>query len=338
VNHFSISILYNFTSLVRVFILFSLIFKIAFAQINNQDQHIFRDTSFTIFSAYEKEIKKFPFIEIAESHLSEDILIDSNVVYTSYGNRQLRLDILYPRDSSQNYPVVMLVHGGGWRSGDKSQQLSMAQAIASAGFIAATVEYRLSPEALYPAAIYDLKSAVRWMRANSIKYNIDTNRIAILGCSSGGHLASMLGATNFNLKIEGAGNYLSHSSNVQAVINIDGILDFTDPAESGKDQDPEKPSVGKLWFGYSYKEKPAIWSEASPINYVDENTPPFLFINSSIDRFHAGREILIEKLNKYQTYSEIHTIPDTPHSFWFFHPWFKPMIKIVIEFLNKIFY
>ena len=121
------------------------------------------------------------------------------------------------------------------------------------------------------------------------------------------------------------GNNLEHSSIVQAVIDVDGILDFTDPAESGKDNDPEKPSVGKLWLGYSYKENPKIWEDASPINYVNENTPPFLFINSSIDRFHAGREVLIEKLNRYNTYSEIHTFPDTPHPFWFFHPWFQTL-------------
>ena len=338
-NHLSILILYKITSILKVSIPLSLlIFIIAFAQTGNQEKYLVRDTSFTIFSAYEKEIKKYPFIEIAESHLSGDILMDSNVVYTSYGERRLLLDVFYPRNKNKLYPAVIFVHGGGWRSGDRSQQKPMAQEIAFAGFVTVQIEYRLSPEALYPAAIHDLKSAVRWIRANGGKYNVDTNSIAILGCSSGGHLASMLGVTNSNMKFEGYGNYLDHSSNVQAVINIDGILDFTDPAESGKDQDPEKPSVGKSWLGYSYKERPEIWREASPINYVDENTPPFLFINSSTDRFHAGREILIEKLNKYQTYSEIHTFPDTPHSFWFFHPWFKPITKIVIEFLNKTFY
>ena len=147
----------------------------------------------------------------------------------------------------------------------------------------------------------------------------------------------MLGATYKNQAFEGGGDNLNQSSNVQAVINIDGILDFTDPAESGKDQDPEKPSVGKLWLGYSYQDNPELWKQASPINYVDAKTPPFLFVNSSIGRFHAGREILIEKLNMYQTYSEIHTFPDTPHTFWLFHPWFNPTNKIIIEFLNKIF-
>lgn len=323
--------------MLKLFFLILLILKVISAQTENEELLVPRDTSFTIFSTYAKESKKFPFIEIAQSQSNEGLLIDSNVVYTSYGKRKLRLNIIYPEGNTQLYPAVILVHGGGWRSGDRSQQIPIALEIASAGFVTATVEYRLSPEALYPAAIFDLKCAVRWMRANSINYNIDTNRIAVLGCSSGGHLVSMVGVTNGNQKFEGYGNYLNHSSSVHAVINIDGILDFTDPAESGKDQDPEKPSVGKLWLGYSYKDNPKIWSEASPINYINHNTPPFLFINSSIDRFHAGREILIDKLNKYNTYSEVYTFPDSPHSFWFFHPWFNPTNKIIIGFLDKIF-
>jgi len=327
----------NFYPLLKLFLASLAIMRVSFAQTQGEELFVPRDTSFTIFSTYVREIKKFPFIKIANPQLSDDIRIDTNLVYVSYGKRKLRLDILRPKDTSQNYPAVLLVHGGGWRSGDKFQQLPMAQELASAGFVAATIEYRLSPEALYPAAIFDLKSAVRWIRANSPFYCVDTDKIAVLGCSSGGHLVSMLGATNGNQLFEGDGNYLEYSSNVNAVINIDGILDFTDPAESGKDHDPEKPSVGKLWLGYSYEENPKLWEDVSPINHVDHNTPPFLFINSSIDRFHAGRDVLIEKLNRYGTYSEMHTLPDTPHPFWFFHPWFKPTTKIVIDFMNKIF-
>jgi len=236
------------------------------AQIEDEELIVFRDTSFTIYSAFKKESKKFPFIKIAQSKLAVGVLVDTSIVYTSYGKRKLQLDIFYPEEKIQLYPALILVHGGGWRSGDKSQQLPMAQEIASAGFVTAIVEYRLSPEAKYPAAIFDLKSALRWLRTNNEKYNIDTNKIVVLGCSSGGHLVSMLGVTNSNPIFEGCGDHLEQSSTVQAVIDIDGILDFTDPAESGKDQSPEKPSVGKLWLGYSYQDNPELWKQASPIN------------------------------------------------------------------------
>ena len=320
-----------------LFVSILLLQQISNAQTEDKNIIIPRDTSFTVYSTYLKEYAKFPLIKIADSKLHENTAVGSSIVYNSIGNRNLHLDVFYPKRKTKLFPAVILVHGGGWRSGDKSQQVPMAQEIASHGFVAATVEYRLSPEAKFPAAIFDLKAAVRWIRANSSIYGVDSNKISILGCSSGGHLASMLGATNGNKKFEGNGDNLDHSSDVQAVIDIDGILDFTDPAESGKDQDLEKPSVGKLWLGYSYKDNPEIWRIASPINYGDSKTPPFLFLNSSIDRFHAGRDFFIEKLNQYQIYSEIHTFPDTPHAFWFFHPWFKPTTKIVIEFLDKIF-
>lgn len=321
----------------KIFCSILLVFDVVFPQTESENAVVKRDTSFTVYSSYIKESKKFPFITIAQSQLDKGLSFNSNVEYASYGKRKLHLDIVYPMDNSKLYHGVILVHGGGWRSGDKSQQIPIAIALAKSGLVAAAVEYRLSPEALYPAAIIDLKSAVRWMRANSEKYNIDTNKIVALGCSSGGHLVSMLGVTNGNTKFKDSVNYPDHSSSVQAVINIDGILDFTNSAESGKDDDPENPSVGKLWLGYTYKDNPEIWREASPVNYVDQNTPPFLFINSSIDRFHAGRDTFIEELDNYKTYHDLKTFPDTPHSFWFFHPWFNPMINKVIGFLDKIF-
>jgi pectinesterase len=123
---------------------------------------------------------------------------------------------------------------------------------------------------------------------------------------------------------------------VQAVVDIDGVLDFTDPAESAKDSIPQKPSAGKSWFGASFKENPALWREASPINYVDKNTPPILFVNSSLPRYHAGRDEAIERLKKLGIYSEVHTIPDTPHPFWLFHPWFDEACGYIVTFLDKI--
>lgn len=128
-----------------------------------------------------------------------------------------------------------------------------------------------------------------------------------------------------------------YSSNVQAIVNIDGILDFTNPAESGKDALPTKPSAGKAWFGSSFKEKPELWIEASPINYVNAACPPILFINSSLARFHAGRDLMIEKLNRLKIYSEVRTIDNTPHPFWLFHPWFDETTTYMLKFLYKTF-
>jgi pectinesterase len=118
---------------------------------------------------------------------------------------------------------------------------------------------------------------------------------------------------------------------------MDGVLDFTDPNESAKDDNPAKRSAGAYWFGATFKEAPEKWIEASPLIYADKNTPPMLFVNSSLPRFHAGRDSVITILNKHGIYSEVHTITGTPHPFWLFNPWFRPTVEYMVAFLDKVF-
>ena len=299
-----------------------------------------RDTSYTVYSVYNKLISKYPFIKIVESEIPGGINYEKDVVYKSIDDRELHLDLFQSTNRDERLlPAVILIHGGGWKSGDKSMMIPMALKLAEYGFVTATVEYRLSPEAKFPASIYDIKSAIKWLKQNSGLYSIDTSKIALLGCSAGGTLAAFVGTTAGMDKFE----FISDSVNinfsfeVQAIIDIDGILDFTHPAESGKDTIPENPSAGKLWLGSSFNENPQLWIEASPLTYVDSNTPPMLFINSSIDRFHAGRDEAIKILEENNIYYEVQTIPNTPHSFWLFDPWFDETIDLSIIFLNKIF-
>jgi acetyl esterase/lipase len=306
------------------------------AQQNNRAKEIPRDTSFTLNNTIPKVIKQYPQATPVISKLPQGIRAHENVVYAKDGDRELHMDLFTPISRNKGgYPAVVLIHGGGWRSGYRQMEWPMAQHLAAKGYVTATVEYRLSIEALYPTAIYDLKAAIRWMRANASKYDIDLKRIAVYGCSAGGELAAFLGATGDMKKLEGSLGYAKYSSRVQAVVDIDGVMDFTDPAESAKDTIPQKPSAGKSWFGASFKENPGRWREASPINYVGEKTPPILFVNSSLPRYHAGRDAAIEKLNRLGIYSEVHTIPNTPHPFWLFHPWFDEALRYIVAFLDK---
>jgi len=314
--------------------IFLIIFCFGTYFINAQNNFGQRDTSFTLYSAFNKESKKYPFIKIVKPELPENIIAEENIVYKSIKGRKLHLDIFRPKDMNK-YPAVLLIHGGGWSSGDKSLLVPMAEKLSSNGYVTASVEYRLSPEAKYPAAVYDIKSAIRWLRASAEVYNIDTNKIAVLGCSAGGQIAALVGTTNGLAKFEDKVGNADHSSYVQAIVDIDGVLDFTDPNESGKDSNPLTPSAGKKWLGYSYEENPGIWVEASPLTYVDKNTPPIAFINSSLERFHAGRDKVIEILNKYEIYYDLQTIPGTPHTFWLFHPWFEQAFEYVLSFLDK---
>jgi acetyl esterase/lipase len=319
----------------KLVILLLLLYTLDYSQSYVDQSGILKDSSYTVYGYYQKELIKFPFIKIAKKNINENVREEFNLVYKTIGKRKLRLDLFIPRTNEKHIPIVIFIHGGGWRSGDKSFQHPLANEVASQGFLCASIEYRLSPEAKYPSAIQDIKSAIKWLKKNAKIYDADSSNVTLLGCSSGGHLASLCGVTNNIQKFE-PDNYLSDiSSTVNAVIDIDGIFDFTHPAESGKDTSELHPSVGKLWLGETYKNNPELWVEASPLTYISKNSPEFLFINSSLDRFHAGRDSAVVLFEKYMINYCIKTLPSTPHTFWLFEPWFNITKDLVVDFLKK---
>lgn len=142
-----------------------------------------------------------------------------------------------------------MIHGGGWRSGNKNQMQDMAREIASKGYSCFAIEYRLSLEAKYPEGIYDVKNAIKFIKDNAIKFNVDPNKIAVLGCSSGRQKAALIGTTNEVLDFEDKSFKGKFSSKVHAIIDIDGVLAFKYPESSEGD-------MASFWLGGSYDEKP----------------------------------------------------------------------------------
>ena len=295
------------------------------------------DTSYSTASAYRSTRKKYPNIQVVEEKKMEGVKEKRNLLYCQVNKHKLCLDAFYPaKKSKRGVPAILIIHGGGWRSGSRTQHIPLAQRLAANGYACFTVQYRLSTDALYPAAVHDLKSAVQWVRANAAKFNADPSRIVTLGFSAGGELASFIGATNKKAEFEGDGCKHSVASDVQAVVDIDGTLSFVHP-ESGEGDDTKSISAGTYWFGYKKKENPALWKEASPLTHVGKDTPPFLFINSSVDRMHAGRDDFRRVLDSCGTYSEVRSFPDSPHGFCLFEPWFTPTVDYITAFLRKVF-
>ncbi|MEP6262212.1 MAG: alpha/beta hydrolase [Gillisia sp.] len=297
----------------------------AFAQIKKE----IKITPYTIETTYEKLKKDYPFINPISPDGIEGINIEEDVVYRTLGKRELKVDIYYPKtNGDQLKPAVILIHGGGWVSGSKENQRPMAKRLAKEGFVAITVEYRLSLEAPYPAAIIDIKAALDWIKRNAAEYDLDKNKIALLGASAGAQLATLVGVTpGISIYKVNDGEILDE---VQAIVNIDGIVSFIHP-------EAEEGEIAGLWLGGLKSENPANWKEASPLEYVNKITPPTIFINSSQPRFHAGRDDMIKILDANGIYNEVHTIPNTPHSFWLVHPWFEPTLNYTVDFLNKVF-
>lgn len=296
-----------------------------------------KDTSFNTPKAFAQIQKQFPKASLVEGSLPSSVAEERDIAYCNTGTRDLKLDVFYPKiQPRKSLPAVLIIHGGGWRSGDRSQHVPFAQKLAERGFVAITVEYRLSTEALYPAAVHDLKAAIRWVRANAQKYHVDPDKIASLGFSAGGQLAALLGTTNGKTVFEGnLGNH-PFSSKINAIVDLDGTLAFIHP-ESGEGDDSKGTSAATYWFGYNKTQKPELWHEAGALNQVDKNTPPILFINSSVARMHAGRDDMSRKLDALHIYSEVHTFPEAPHTFVLFHPWFEPVLDHTTSFLNRVF-
>jgi acetyl esterase/lipase len=270
---------------------------------------------------YDKLARDYPLIRIADAALPDGVRKVADQTYVQYGTRCLKLDLYLP--AGRRLPVVVLVHGGGWRSGFRSEFAPMAVRLAQRGYAAVTVSYRLSGEARYPAAIQDVQAALRWVRGNAERYQLDAKRIALAGGSAGGQIAALAGVTE-----QGA-------DQVQAIINIDGLSDFTSELALRHEDDPKKnPSSAGAWFGGRYAEKSALWREASPIQYVRPGMPPILFIGSGQARFSAGREEMMAKMAQAGVQTDKLVLPDTPHSFWLFDPWLQATTDATINFLG----
>ena len=288
---------------------------------------------YTIESTYLKLKKKHPFISPIKPLKSKSIKSKENIVFKKINGKKLKLDIYIPkRNNTETFPAVLLIHGGGWLTGSKENERPMAQQLAMNGYVGITVSYRLGSEATYPAAVNDLKDAIVWAKKHAKKYNINKDKIAVLGASAGAQLATLIGVTPnspiFNIDKQ-------FSNQVQAIVNVDGIVSFIHP-EAESESKTGKVSMADIWLNGSKNENFKNWKEASPLEYVNKNTPPIIFINSSQPRFHAGRDDMVSKLNGFNIYHEIHIIPNSPHSFWLVHPWFDTTLNYTLNFLNYI--
>jgi len=216
---------------------------------------------------------KEPAITFSEEKLGT---ADENVAYCSMNDAEI-LDFYYPTAESLNstdpFPVVLYVHGGGWSKGDKTDLVAYREALNEKGIAVAAVNYSLAPANVFPTNIEDLKCAVRYLRANAAGYNIDPDHIGAYGGSAGGHLVSLLGTTS-DLEEWDTGDYLGVSSQVSAVVNMYGPADLTIQFEGNP------PDLLKSAFGdSSYKDA----ADQSPITYVSSDDPPFLIIHGEED-------------------------------------------------------
>lgn len=205
--------------------------------------------------------------------------IHRDIEYARIGERSLLLDLYLPTDRSVPPPVILWLHGGGWRYGDKNH--CPLRFLASEGYAIAAIEYRLTPEAPFPAQIHDCKAAVRWLRAKASEYRIDASRLVAAGESSGGHLALLLGTTADEAAMEGnVGEHKAMPTAVSAVIDFFGSSDLTAYAGAPTDGSDE---VFTLLLGGPIAERLELAKQASPITWVSPGDAPVLVLHDEED-------------------------------------------------------
>jgi acetyl esterase/lipase len=246
-----------------------------------------------------------------------------NVEFAHPEGHSLLLDLYLPTESPQApLPIVMWVHGGGWEGGDRHDQIAVPMVIH--GYAVASVEYRLSQVAKYPAQIEDCKAAVRWLRAHAKAYGLDPNRIGVWGASAGGHLVALLGTTGDVKELEGDEGNLDQSSRVQAVCDWFGPTDFLKinaqakkgPVPQGIQHDsPNSPEAHLI--GGPVQENRDKATAANPITYISKDDPPFLIMHGDHDPLVplAQSELLLDALKKADVPAELLVIPNAGHGF-----------------------
>ena len=234
------------------------------------------------------------------------------VEYSNVGAK-MEMDIVRPTGAAGPVPAVLLVHGGGFRAGTRQSYAALSQKLAARGYVAATASYRLAPRHQFPAAVEDVKAAVRHLRANAAKYGIDPERIGAWGGSAGGHLVLMLGLTGDVAEFEGTGPNREFSSKVQAVVNYYGPTDFTQSYSKSVDAAVVLP----LWLGGHLDQNRKFHQKASPLNWVTPNAAPILSIHGTKDTYVAYEHsvMLTERLLAAGAEAELETISGAGHGF-----------------------
>lgn len=244
---------------------------------------------------------------------SEEIKVENDIEYANPNSQHLKLNMARPDKKEGLFPAIVCIHGGGFRAGDRNGYNAMIRQIAQRGYVAVTVEYRLSPRFQFPSAIHDVKASVRWLRANAKKYQIDPARIGAMGGSAGANLAEMLGVTDGVKSLEGDEGNLDQSSAVQAVVSYFGPTDFT--KSYGKSVDAAQ--VLPLYLGGDLTTARVRHLQASPLYWVTPNAAPTLCIHGTKDTYVADEQArwFVDKMTAAGAEAQLLILENAGHSF-----------------------
>ncbi|CAN5390557.1 N/A [soil metagenome] len=227
------------------------------------------------------------------------------------GNRSERADLYLPanRAPKERSPAVLLIHGGGWTTGDKAEEreVNIATNLVKAGYVVMSINYVLSTngQVTWPQNVYDCKTAVRWLRKNADRLQIDADHIGVIGGSAGGHLAAFLAVTKPEHKFDPDGPYGEYSCRVQCAVDLYGPVEFMS----------YKPNLPM--FGKSRDAAPELYKAASPINYATKDLPPILILHGTADKSVSidQSKAFAKALEKAGAPHKFEIVEGAPHTF-----------------------
>ena len=251
--------------------------------------------------------------------VSEDVQVLRDLVYAKVDGRELQLDLYLPKKPIlEPVPCIVVIHGGGWRNGDKTRFASKAAWLADHGFAAACIGYRLLPTVEFPTPVEDCKAAVRWVRANAKEYGIDPDRLGAFGGSAGAHLTAILATSHKVASLEGDGGNEGVSSRIGAAVAL------ATPADM-----------------HRYAQRTGLSEDLavliSPISHVDADSAPILLGHSKTDRT-VPYQMSVDLAAKYKeagVEAELVSIEEAPHAFWNMQQWFEDTMERSLEFFKK---
>lgn len=264
---------------------------------------------------------------LVKPNLPESVSLHENVECSHPGDFSVLVNVYVPKKEGP-HPAILLIHGGGWQKRQIEADKPLAERLALRGYVVAQVAYRLSTDAKYPAALHDCKAALRFMRANAGKYQIDPKRIGVMGGSAGGHLSGLVGMTGDVKSLEGAGGNPDQATSIKACVVMAATMDLL---EANK----EKNSEGHVLFFGPISENRPLYAEASPIGHVSQTSPPTLFIEGEKDTLKIGRAEMQGKLKASGVPTELVILKDAPHPFWMSQPWLDETVKAAADWFDK---
>jgi len=242
-----------------------------------------------------------------EPEIPETVEEIKDVEYKNVNGKSLQMDFYRPKNTTETLPLLVFIHGGSWKSGNRSDYLVYLTSFAEKGYMTATISYRLLRDSIYPAAVEDVTDAVEWLFKNGENFRYDPDRIVLVGGSAGAHLAML---ASYGWRSSELQNYSATSAHrIIAVVDIYGPADLT--TDYARNQ-----RLVNAFIGHSYDEKPDLYREASPVSYLSSSCPPTLILHGTSDTLVpvSQSDTLKARLDALGVPCEYFRVPLWPHS------------------------